>query len=61
MSRVRAQQPTPPFLAQAQPKPGKESEMDPRPRYQAPLYRGSGKLQGQAARRRWPISARRRP
>jgi hypothetical protein len=48
MSKV-SQQPTPPFPAQAQSKPGKESELDPRPRYEAPLYRGSGKLQGQVA------------
>lgn len=34
---------------QEQPKPGLESEMTPRPRHQAPLYRGSGKLQGKAA------------
>jgi NAD(P)-dependent dehydrogenase (short-subunit alcohol dehydrogenase family) len=31
--------------AQEQPKPGLESEMSPRPRYRAPLYKGSGKLQ----------------
>ena len=31
--------------AQEQPKPGIESKMTPRPRYEAPLYRGSGKLE----------------
>ena len=35
--------------AQHQPKPGKESELSPRPQYEAPLYRGSGKLKGKAA------------
>ncbi len=29
--------------------PGRESEMTPRPEYQAPEYRGSGKLQGKVA------------
>jgi NAD(P)-dependent dehydrogenase (short-subunit alcohol dehydrogenase family) len=43
------QQPAPPFAAQAEPKPGKESELDPRPRYHAPLYRGANKLQGEVA------------
>jgi NAD(P)-dependent dehydrogenase (short-subunit alcohol dehydrogenase family) len=43
------QQPAPPFPAQSQAKPGIEAELDPRPRYEAPLYRGSGKLQGKVA------------
>src|SRR5437762_1978441 len=43
------QQPKPPFPAQQQAKPGSEARMDPRPRYQAPHYRASGKLQGKAA------------
>jgi NADP-dependent 3-hydroxy acid dehydrogenase YdfG len=43
------QQPKPPFPAQHQAKPGIEAELDPRPRYHAPLYIGSGKLQGKAA------------
>ncbi len=38
-----------PMPAQEQPKPGIESKMTPRPRYRAPLYRGSGKLQGKVA------------
>lgn len=42
-------QPKGPFPAQTQPKPGLDSAMDPKPRYEAPLYRGSGKLQGKAA------------
>ncbi len=39
-------QPKPP---QTQPKPGLESEMRPRPRYQAPAYKPAGKLEGQSA------------
>ena len=30
-------------------KPGRESDLDPRPLYQAPEYRGSGKLEGKVA------------
>ena len=41
--------PKPPFPAQHQPKPGLESELKPRPRYEAPTYRGSGKLDGRVA------------
>jgi NAD(P)-dependent dehydrogenase (short-subunit alcohol dehydrogenase family) len=36
--------PKSPLPAQTQEKPGLDSEMDPRPQYQAPTYRGSGKL-----------------
>lgn len=42
-------QPKPPFPEQHQQKPGEESELDPRPRYKAPLYHGSGKLNGKVA------------
>jgi NAD(P)-dependent dehydrogenase (short-subunit alcohol dehydrogenase family) len=42
-------QPASPMPAQHQPKPGLEAEMTPRPEYAAPLYRGSGKLEGRAA------------
>jgi hypothetical protein len=42
-------EPKPPFPAQHLPKPGLESELNPRPRYQAPNYRAAGKLQGKAA------------
>ncbi|HYN84400.1 MAG TPA: SDR family oxidoreductase [Pyrinomonadaceae bacterium] len=42
-------EPKSPFPAQHQEKPGLESELEPRPRYEAPLYRGSGKLEGRAA------------
>jgi NAD(P)-dependent dehydrogenase (short-subunit alcohol dehydrogenase family) len=44
-----ARKPKPPFPPQHQPKPGLESEVTPRPRYEAPAYRGSGKLQGRVA------------
>jgi NAD(P)-dependent dehydrogenase (short-subunit alcohol dehydrogenase family) len=43
------QQPKAPMPAQEQPKPGLESKMDPRPKYEAPLYRGSGKLKDKVA------------
>ncbi|MCU0465452.1 MAG: SDR family oxidoreductase [Anaerolineae bacterium] len=42
-------QPKPPFPHQKHEKPGIESEISPRPRYHAPLYKGSGKLEGQVA------------
>jgi NAD(P)-dependent dehydrogenase (short-subunit alcohol dehydrogenase family) len=45
----KPQEPRPPFPAQKLEKPGRESEMMPRPRYQAPEYRASGRLQGKAA------------
>jgi NAD(P)-dependent dehydrogenase (short-subunit alcohol dehydrogenase family) len=44
-----ADQPKPPFPAQHHPKPGIESELEPRPNYQAPHYRAAGKLQGKIA------------
>ncbi len=43
------QQPTSPMPAQHQEKPGLESKLTPRPEYEAPLYRGAGKLEGKAA------------
>jgi NAD(P)-dependent dehydrogenase (short-subunit alcohol dehydrogenase family) len=42
-------QPVPPFRPQHQAKPGIEAEVEPRPQYQAPTYRGSGKLDGKVA------------
>jgi NAD(P)-dependent dehydrogenase (short-subunit alcohol dehydrogenase family) len=42
-------QPVPPMPAQHQAKPGMEHELVPRPRYQAPDYKGSGKLEGMVA------------
>jgi NAD(P)-dependent dehydrogenase (short-subunit alcohol dehydrogenase family) len=41
--------PKAPFPAQHQEKPGIESRMHPRPLYEAPHYRGSGKLAGKVA------------
>ncbi len=43
------QEPMSPMPAQHQEKPGLESKIRPRPEYEAPLYRGSGKLAGKAA------------
>jgi NAD(P)-dependent dehydrogenase (short-subunit alcohol dehydrogenase family) len=48
MSQPKSQ-PAPPFPPQHQPKPGIESDIRPRPRFQAPEYRGSGKLERSAA------------
>ena len=42
-------QPEPPHPAQRLEKPGRESDLDPAPRYLAPDYRGSGKLEGMKA------------
>ena len=42
-------EPKPPFPEQHQEKPGLESEVRPRPEYQAPLYRGANKLEGKVA------------
>jgi len=39
-------EPKPPFPAQHQEKPGLESELRPRPRYEARSYREAGKLEG---------------
>ena len=41
--------PAPPLPRQHQAKPGVERELEPRPSYEAPHYRGSGKLQGMVA------------
>jgi len=43
------QQPKPPFPQGKIDKPGLESEMNPRPRFEAPLYRAASKLQGKVA------------
>lgn len=39
-------QPAPPFPAQHLAKPGRESDLEVRPRFMAPDYKGSGKLEG---------------
>jgi len=41
--------PVPPFPKQHIAKPGKEAVLDPQPLYDAPFYRGSGKLEGKIA------------
>ncbi len=41
--------PVPPFAEQHQPKPGSEEELEPQPMYDAPFYKGSGKLEGKVA------------
>ena len=42
-------EPKPPFPPQKIAKPGLESELSPKPRYKAPEYRSSGKLEGKVA------------
>ena len=42
-------EPKSPMPPQTQPDPGLESEMTPRPKYEAPLYKGSGKLKDKVA------------
>ena len=42
-------EPKSPMPAQHQRKPGLEWKLDPRPRYKAPQYKGSGKLEGKVA------------
>jgi NAD(P)-dependent dehydrogenase (short-subunit alcohol dehydrogenase family) len=44
-----AKQPTPPFAEKHLEKPGRESELEPRPRYKAPEYKPAGKLLGKVA------------
>ena len=44
-----SKQPEPPLPAQHLRKPGRESELDEAPRFLAPDYRGSGKLEGMKA------------
>ena len=41
--------PEPPFPEQHQKKPGSEADLDPAPMWQAPYYKGSGKLDGKVA------------
>lgn len=41
--------PVPPFPAQHQAKPGDEAALEPAPMYDAPFWRGSGKLEGKIA------------
>lgn len=48
-SKSRRERPKSPFAQQHQQKPGKEAELKPKPRYEAPGYRGSEKLKGRVA------------
>jgi NAD(P)-dependent dehydrogenase (short-subunit alcohol dehydrogenase family) len=47
--KTTARRPKPPFKRQHQKRPGIESRMDPRPRFEAVGYKGSGKLDGRVA------------
>src|SRR5579884_3390585 len=44
-----SRRPHPPFKAQHQRHPGIEERLDPLPRFEAPNYKGSGKLDGRVA------------
>ncbi|HJT54170.1 MAG TPA: SDR family oxidoreductase [Candidatus Angelobacter sp.] len=48
-NKRRQEKPKPPFAQQHQQKPGTEAELKPKPRYEAPGYRGSEKLKGKVA------------
>lgn len=45
----KLKEPKSPMPPQHQAKPGKETELTPRPRYEAPLYKGAGKLNKKVA------------
>jgi NADP-dependent 3-hydroxy acid dehydrogenase YdfG len=45
----KTRKPKSPFPPQHQRKPGIEKKLEPRPKYEAPQYRGSGKLAGRVA------------
>jgi len=49
MASTAQKEPAPPFTPQTQDKPGLDSEMSPKPRHTAPLYKGSGKLRDKVA------------
>lgn len=48
-SRQQHREPKPPFPKQHQAKPGIEAEIEPRPKYHAPLYMGADKLKDKVA------------
>ena len=48
-TRHAPRRPKPPFPRQHQRKPGRESDLEPRPAYDAPYYRPAGKLEGKIA------------
>jgi NAD(P)-dependent dehydrogenase (short-subunit alcohol dehydrogenase family) len=47
--RSTSRKPKPPFKRQHQSRPGLESKMAPQPKFEAPSYTGSGKLDGRVA------------
>src|SRR5215204_244114 len=47
--RATPRKPKPPFPRQHQKRPGLESKMMPKPKFEAPEYKGSGKLDGRVA------------
>lgn len=49
MKDTAGRRPRPPFPEQHMTPPGEEAKMAPRPRYEAPAYRGAGKLEGRVA------------
>ena len=49
MATIADREPKPPFPKQHLEKPGIESELDPKPRYQARAYKPAGKLEGKRA------------
>jgi NAD(P)-dependent dehydrogenase (short-subunit alcohol dehydrogenase family) len=48
-AKQRQQEPKPPFPKQHQQRPGIEADIEPKPKYEAPLYRGSEKLKDKVA------------
>lgn len=46
---LQRREPKAPYPEQHQDKPGLEAEIEPKPHYEAPLYRASGKLEGKVA------------
>ena len=48
-TKPKKKEPQPPFPAQHQDKPGRESQLEPKPKFQAPDYRASGKLENRVA------------
>lgn len=48
-SKNRQEKPKPPFPKQHQQRPGQEADIRPRPRYEAPSYRGADKLKDKVA------------
>lgn len=47
--KTTQREPAPPFPRQHQERPGIEERMDPKPHYEAPLYKAAGKLEGKVA------------